>query len=177
MPHVKVVNRFVKGLWVVVGVAMVAGTVSYAAGARIIRMEDQCDPETFNAVFGDGTCVSSHRGVTFEHFINELMHTQRAGGWMFSPRQVNVTEDQSFQAQNNGGEVHTFTEVDDFGGGIIPELNALAGTPDIAPACAALEDDDFVPPGGTYREDADEAGTVKFQCCIHPWMRLTAKVK
>ena len=92
MDRVTVINRCVKGFCVAVGLAMVAGTVSYAAGARIIRMEDQCDPETFNAVFGDGTCVNSHPGVTFEHFINELMLTQSAGGWMFSARQVNISE-------------------------------------------------------------------------------------
>jgi hypothetical protein len=120
MARVIVMNRFVKGFCIAVGLAMFAGTVSYAAGARIIRMEDQCDPETFNAVFGDGTCVSSHPGVIFEHFINELMHTQLAGGWMFSARQVNITEGQQFQAQNNGGEVHTFTEVDEFWGRVYP---------------------------------------------------------
>jgi len=184
MPHVKVVNRFVKGLWVVVGVAMVAGTVSYAAGARIIRMEDQCDPETFNAVFGDGTCVSSHRGVTFEHFINELMHTQRAGGWMFSPRQVNVTEDQSFQAQNNGGEVHTFTEVDEFGGGFIPELNELSGNPVPAPECLALTQqpgfpniEELIPAGGKSEAEREDAGTHHYQCCIHHWMRTDVTVR
>src|SRR5262245_58358818 len=100
MSGVTVMNRFVKGLCAAVGLAMVAGTVSYAAGTRIIRIEDQCGPETFNAVFGDGTCVTSHPGVTFEHFINELMHTQLAGSWMFSARQVNIAEGQQFQAQN-----------------------------------------------------------------------------
>jgi hypothetical protein len=39
------------------------------------------------------------------------------------------------------------------------------------------EPDDFVQPGGTYTEKLDEAGTKKFQCCIHPWMHLTATVK
>jgi hypothetical protein len=37
-----------------------------------------------------------------------------------------------------------------------------------------LEADDFVAPGGTYRETVDHAGHLKFQCCIHPWMRLEA---
>lgn len=30
-------------------------------------------------------------------------------------------------AANVGGEVHTFTEVEEFGGGIVPRLNELAG--------------------------------------------------
>ena len=126
-------------------------------------MEDQCDPETFNAVFGDGTCASSHPGVAFEHFINELMHTQHAGGWMFSARQVNITEGQQFQAQNDGGEVHTFTEVDEFGGGFIPELNDLSGTPVPAPECIALTQkpgfpfiDELIPAGG--KSEAEKRG-------------------
>ena len=184
MARVTVMNRFLKGLCVAVGFAMVAGTVSHAAGTRIIRMEDQCDPETFNAQFGDGTCVSGHRGVTFEHFINELMHTQRAGGWMFSARQVNITEGQQFQAQNNGGEVHTFTEVDEFGGGFIQELNDLSGTPEPAPECIALTQkpgfpfiDELIPAGGKSVAEDEDAGTHHYQCCIHPWMRMDVTVR
>jgi hypothetical protein len=59
---------------------------------------------------------------------------------------------------------------------VVPFLNQLAGTPNVAPECNALEPDDFVAPGGTYRDSADHTGTVKFQCCIHPWMRLEATV-
>ena len=77
---------------------------------------------------------------------------------------------------DQGGEVHTFTEVKQFGGGIVADLNVLAHTPDVAPECAALENDDFVAPGGKYRETVHESGTAKFQCCIHPWMRLEARV-
>src|SRR5262245_20493867 len=166
MARVTVLNRFVKGFSVAVGLAMVAGTVSYAAGTRIIRIQDQCDPETFDAVFGDGTCVSSHQGVTLEHFMNEPLHTQRAGRWMFRPRQVNITEDQQFQAQNNGGEVHTFTEVDEFGGGFIPELNDASGNPVPAPECIALTQkpgfpviDELIPPGGKSEAEDEEPGT------------------
>ena len=41
-----------------------------------------------------------------------------------------------------------------------------------------LEPDDFVAPGATYEEEEKlEAGeTAKFQCCIHPWMRLEVQV-
>jgi hypothetical protein len=184
MARATVMNRFVKGFCVVVGLAMVAGTVSYAAGTRIIRIEDQCDPETFNAVFGDATCVSSHPGVAFEHFINELLHTQRAGGWMFSARQVNITEGQQFQARNDGGEVHTFTEVDEFGGGFIPELNDLSGNPVPAPECIALTQkpgfpliDELIPAGGKSEAEDEDAGTHHYQCCIHPWMRMDVTVR
>lgn len=184
MGRVTVTNRFVKGLCLAVAAAMVAGTVSYAAGARIIRMEDQCDPETFNAAFGAGTCVSSHPGVTVEHFLNELMRTQHAGGWMFSARQVNITEGQQFQARNDGGEVHTFTEVDEFGGGFVQDLNDLSGTPVAAPECIALTQqpgfpfiDELIPAGGRSEAEREDAGTHHYQCCIHPWMRTDVKVR
>jgi hypothetical protein len=82
-----------------------------------------------------------------------------------------------FVAVNRGGEVHTFTEVAQFGGGIVPILNTLTNNPVVAPECNALEPDDFVAPGGTYREEPLEgSGTARFQCCIHPWMRLEVKV-
>ena len=80
-------------------------------------------------------------------------------------------------AINRGGEVHTFTEVEEFGGGIVPPLNDLSHNPVVAPECASLDPDDFVAPGATYREEAlEHAGTARFQCCIHPWMRLEVKV-
>jgi hypothetical protein len=41
----------------------------------------------------------------------------------------------------------------------------------VATECTKLEDDDFVPPGGTYEEKVGSEGTQLFQCCIHPWMR------
>ena len=78
-------------------------------------------------------------------------------------------------AVNRGGEVHTFTEVAQFGGGIVANLNQLAHTPDVAPECAHLEQDDFVAPGASYREEVGHGGALKFQCCIHPWMRLEAQ--
>ena len=84
MARVTVVNRFVKGFCVAVGLAMVAGTVSYAAGTRIIRIQDQCDPETFDAVFGDGTCVSSHQGVT-HHTATDATNANSTNRAVFGP--------------------------------------------------------------------------------------------
>jgi hypothetical protein len=65
---------------------------------------------------------------------------------------------QTLLAANRGGEVHTFTEVEKFGGGIVPDLNALSGNPTPAPECLTLAPDDFVPPGGTYTDEIDEKG-------------------
>ena len=149
------------------------------AGGRqdvLVNMLDACDPDSFNAAIGPGTCVRSG-GVKFDQFIAQLTQLAFAAPWRFAPQNTNVRVGQAFVAENRGGEEHTFTEVDEFGGGIVPILNQLAHTPTIAPACAALEEDDVVPPGGTYREEVDHAGTLKFQCCIHPWMRMEATVR
>ena len=140
----------------------------------LVNMQDACDPDTFNAALGPGTCVRSG-GVQFSLFIAELTRLGFIGAWHFAPPTANVQVGQAFVAVNKGGETHTFTEVATFGGGIVPLLNQLAGIPTVAPECAALEPDDFVAPDATYREAVDHAGALKFQCCIHPWMRLEAQ--
>jgi len=142
----------------------------------MVNMHDACDPDSFNAAIGAGTCVRDG-GVSFDEFVAQLTAHQSIGAWHFAPGVANATVGETLLASNTGGEVHTFTEVAEFGGGIVPFLNQLAGTPNVAPECKALENDDFVAPGATYKETVDRKGTVKFQCCIHPWMRLEATVR
>jgi len=139
-----------------------------------VTMQDACDPATFNAAIGPGTCLRSG-GVSFDEFVAQLTKHGAIGAWHFAPPNANVRVGQTFLATNNGGEVHTFTQVAEFGGGIVPFLNQLTGEATVAPECNALEPDDFVAPGGTYKEDVEHTGTLKFQCCIHPWMRLEAR--
>jgi len=160
-----------------VGLAALGATVALAADIRTVRIDDQCDPETFNDAVGPGTCTSSHPGVTFDHFLKELTLTQRAGGWDFAPREVRMQEGEAFKATNAGGETHTFTEVDDFGGGIVSFLNTLSGNPVPAPECLTLSDADFIPPGATTKADKETRGTHHYQCCIHPWMRTDVVVR
>jgi hypothetical protein len=138
-------------------------------------MLDNCDAATFNAEIRPGTCVRNG-GLKFEDFIAQLTRLGFVGSWQFAPTVVNAREGQEFHVINRGGEVHTFTEVEEFGGGIVPNLNALAHVPIVAPECLSLASGDFVAPGGTFEEDIEEAGDEKYQCCIHPWMRLTAHV-
>ena len=47
--------------------------------------------------------------------------------WRFAPSPVTMRVGQRLVATNHGGETHTFTEVEAFGGGIVPELNQLTG--------------------------------------------------
>ena len=76
-------------------------------------------------------------------------------------------------AVNNGGEAHTFTEVEEFGGGIVPMLNDLSGLTTVAPECNQAS---LIPPGGSSSEVEDEEGVEKYQCCIHPWMRAEIRI-
>jgi hypothetical protein len=136
---------------------------------RLVIMMDGCDPESFEAA--DVTCVRPG-GVTFERFVYLLGKHLTVGAWHISPRTLNANVGQVLLAVNQGGEVHTFTEVEDLGGGIIPVLNMLSGNPVPAPECVDLAPGDFVAPGASRSDELEVPGTAHYQCCIHPWMRL-----
>jgi plastocyanin len=141
-----------------------------------VHIEDQCDSASFNAALGAGTCKKAG-GVTFTAFNAELDATQRVATWRFVPTEIGVRRGQAITATNFGGEEHTFTEVESFGGGIVPALNTASGNLTITPECARLASTDHVAPGGTFTTDAaNTIGTEHYQCCIHPWMRATVTV-
>jgi plastocyanin len=141
-----------------------------------VRMEDQCDSASFNAALGAGTCKTAG-SVTFAAFNAELGATQRVALWRFVPTEIALRVGQKINATNYGGEEHTFTEVESFGGGIIPALNTASGNLTMAPECALLTSTDHVAPGGTFTTDeASSVGTEHYQCCIHPWMRANITV-
>jgi hypothetical protein len=148
-----------------------------------IVAHDSCDPDSFNAALGPGTCVKPGQ-TTFDEFIAELSATQVVRDWRFTPEHLTAQAGNNLLGNNVGGEEHTFTPVAQFGGGIIDILNQLAGTPDPAPECLALDEDDLVPSGGHYLIEAEElaevtdgSGIARVQCCIHPWMRAEVRVK
>jgi len=104
-------------------VGIVLGSLTYvtAQTTKTIIMRDACDPTTFNAAVGPGTCVSGNHGNTlFSDFIGELQSDHIAGGWRFNPL-LNATEGHFSLArldlqdgdqttiENKGGEEHTFT--------------------------------------------------------------------
>ncbi len=90
---------------------------------------------------------------------------------------VHASVGQTLLAVNRGGEVHAFTEVEDFGGGIVDTLNALSGNPLPAPECLNLAAGDFIAPGTSHTDEVVEPGTEHYECCIHPWMRLDLHVR
>ena len=164
------------------------GTASAQKDTNVtsIRIRDACDPKTFDAQFGKGTCIAGQHGTTkLQFFFDELAADQIVGAWRFNPlfRAQHVPGGQLVVIQNLGGETHTFTKVAKFGGGFVPLLNFLSGHPVPAPEC-------LLPPSGTNifveagtTETGPTAGTTElptgtthFQCCIHPWMRLNVVV-
>jgi hypothetical protein len=145
--------------------------------ARVVRMRDECDPTTFDAALHDPNACTGNGHITFDHFVAELTKTQQAPQWRFDPGVVELDPHRSLLAVNRGGEVHTFTRVAKFGGGIVPFLNNLSGNPVAAPECLTLEGDDFVAPGGTYTAELSTDRLQHFQCCIHPWMRADVRMR
>jgi plastocyanin len=143
--------------------------------AQVIA-QDQCDPASFNAALGNGACVKQGT-VTLTAFNNELNATHQVASWQFLPNNLTIRVGQAITVTNTGGEKHTFTEVANFGGGIVPALNSASGNPTEAPECAALPANAMIASGGTFRTDAATDAEVEYyQCCIHPWMRATVTV-
>ena len=163
-------------------VALLSLTVGVGAvqGDKKFRMYDDCEPTSFNAVLGEGTCIGNGK-TTFAEFIEELEETQDVKTWRNQPTQAQLNVGRPTEIENRGGEVHTFTRVAEFGGGFIPDLNGLSGNPVPAPECLDFGSMVFIPAGATEAGPTAGSsdlpvGTNRFQCCIHPWMRTTIEV-
>ena len=152
-----------------------AKNAASAQRAAEVRIMDACDPTTFAAV--PGGC-QRNGGMKFDTFLSILTATGSVPAWHFSPPDLYIREGDSFSATNYGGENHTFTEVDEFGGGIVPLLNQLSGNTEVAPECNTLGQSDFLSPGSRTPPDTpEEVGDEHYQCCIHPWMRMTVHIR
>jgi hypothetical protein len=151
--------------------------------AGAIIGHDSCDPASFDAVLGEGACAKPG-GLTFQALIAELSATQTVRSWRFNPLQVTTHAGEALLVQNVGGVEHTFTPVRQFGGGFIPDLNALSGNPVPAPECLNVPALDFVLSGekslisgAALASVADASGIAKVECCLHPWMRTEVRIK
>jgi hypothetical protein len=173
----------------VVGLAIVLNSPGGASPSAVeLRFRDDCDAATFNAAVKPGACTGNG-GTTFQKFTQELQEDKIAGAWRINPDNTGLDSGQPTMLTSRGGELHTFTRVQNFGGGIVPLLNDLSGNPVVAPECAALGNPAAASPGSipifpgavvagpTAGSTALPAGKTQFQCCIHPWMRTTIEVK
>jgi len=154
-------------LLVLVVLALPSGAL--AKDTRTVFVMDRCEPDSFDAAVEPGTCVRNG-GVTFDKFARRLNPADGGhNAWRFGPPQFTLKAGQTIVATNTGGETHTFTEVVDFGAGFVPPLNAALppGTPPAVP----VGDLGFVAAGESLQLDALSAGSHRFECLIHPWMR------
>ena len=142
---------------------------------RLVVLSDVCDRSSFDKILGAGACRRDGAGLTWEGFIRQLTARGFAEAWRITPGALELNPGEVLLTVNRGGEVHTFTEVEKFGGGIVPRLNELSHNAWVAPECQALSASSFIPPHGTQRDEVH--GTELYQCCIHPWMRMVASVK
>ena len=93
---------------------------------------------------------------------------------------VKIKEGTTVSIVDQGGEPHTFTEVTQFGGGFIFRLNGPGE--DTVPECTNGFSKVGVAKtrilqGSTFKVTGLSKGEHRFQCCIHPWMRVTVDVK
>ena len=182
------VIRAVAGTLPLIGLAFVLSSHGGASpSAAELRLRDDCDPATFNAAVAPGACVGNG-GTTFPKFIQELTEDKIAGAWRINPDSTGVDPGQPTLLVSRGGELHTFTRVAKFGGGIVDVLNQLSGNNVVAPECQGMDPaattmgsialfPGAVVNGPTGATSALPLGTTHFQCCIHPWMRTTIEVK
>jgi hypothetical protein len=185
-----IVKKFVILSGMALGVVTLMTAMAVASGSRTVELEDSCDQATFNAAIGPGTCVGDG-DVTFPEFLAKL-NPQDFGHeeWRFHFGRAHIDKGETLKASNEGGEFHTFTEVKNYGGGCIPELNGPLGLTPV-PECdpvIQVAPGVFVPaafvltgvnPGETRPVPGlTKAGTHhQFQCLIHPWMRIDVEVR
>jgi plastocyanin len=171
----------------ILAVLLAVGAAAFAAatpagrsgddGGKRIAIRDDCDPAdpAWNAV---GGCNQKQGDVSFAEFNGELsspLSTAVIGhqAWRNDPSYLKITVGQTVRLRNTGGRAHTFTEVQNFGGGKVPNPALNKGLI-IAPECPGSKD---IPAGSSDTIGGLALGNHRFQCCIHPWMRALIKVK
>lgn len=154
-----------------------------------VDVRDYCDPVSFAQIGCDRSVTPAANGIiTLTGFQAELGADKSVGAWRFAPETASAPEGANLEIKNLGGETHTFTRVKEFGGGFVTGLNAASGNATPAPECAQMvngnlvpqppsADNQFLPAGASVTAQVEEGDVAKFQCCIHPWMRITVNAK
>ena len=171
-------------LWFVPAPAALAQAEDTRTPVQIVAL-DECDPTTFNAVLGPDFCKNVALALvlpfatTFTDLFAEAARGTPDPGWDFEPDRVTIKKGTPLIVVDQGGEPHTFTEVAKFGGGFIPPLNGgeatvrecAGGFKDVAVARTRILQ------GSQLQVTGLSKGEHLFECCIHPWMRVTVDVK
>ncbi|MDQ2980462.1 MAG: hypothetical protein M3R62_14730 [Acidobacteriota bacterium] len=167
------------GAWAIGGAVAAADDKKDEKKARV-AMRDDCDPSD-RAWTPTGGCTLKGGDVTSAEFgqflFSTLSHPDPGvighSAWRMDPTYLKTEAGETVKVKNLGGRGHTFTFVQNFGGGFITPLN---GDMNEAPECGAAADH-ILPPGASQEVTGLTVGNHRFQCCIHPWMRILIKVK
>jgi hypothetical protein len=176
----RLVSRWALGITLLTVLAVTAS----ADSGKKFEVTDDCAP---NADWGMNGCLRESGHVTRVEF--NAANANRYPGhpaWRIDPPYVAEQFQPAIRAENTGGRGHTFTKVAIFGGGFVPPLNPPGAI--LAPECATVNAEGMIiptptalatsiNPGQQLRVEGLAPGTYNFQCCIHPWMRTTVKIK
>jgi hypothetical protein len=154
--------------------------------AQVVAL-DECDPTTFNAPPPAGVGADFCKNVTLGAFttLADLLAGAEAGmpdpGWDFEPDTLTIKQGTVLYVVDQGGEPHTFTEVQAFGNGFLPPLNPGSATSVIPECSGGFKNVAVARTRILQGSHLDIVGLSKgkhlFQCCIHPWMRMEVDVK
>jgi plastocyanin len=149
--------------------------------AQVVAL-DECDPTTFNAALGPDFCKNIALGyfTTLSDLFSEAQAGHPDPNWDFEPDTVHIKEGTILSVVDQGGEPHTFTEVAHFGGGFIPQLNGPGEL--TIPECSGgfgrvAVAKTRILQGSQVQITGLSKGEHRFECCIHPWMRVKVEVK
>jgi plastocyanin len=148
-----------------------------AGRAKRIVIRDDCDPRdpAWEAI---GGCERRRGDVSRAEFAGENSSPLSLAvvghqAWRNDPSYLEIKEGDRVRITNRGGRVHTFTRVEQFGGGSSANPAINKGLV-MSPECPGAVN---VAPGDRVVLSDLPAGNHRFICCIHPWMRALIKVK
>jgi plastocyanin len=147
--------------------------------AKTMRLLDQCDKPSWDVGF-PGLCTTSAGSVTLTRFRADLAKGGN-GNWWINNRNETIDAGDSLHVVNEGGIVHTFTEVRSYGKGVIDEWNTAIPTEPQAVTIAgqpvSFADFGTAVPPGTSSDVVPAKGVHLYQCIVHPWMRTVVTVR
>ena len=148
---------------------------------KLMRLLDECDKETFDAAL-PGLCTVDAGSVTFDRFTADLQRGG-SGAWWINNRKETVDAGDTLHVVNQGGIVHTFTEVKTFGSGVIAavqrrrEQRPRRGQAQRRRRQLRRHRPDRGRPGTPGLDVVPAKGVHQYQCIFHPWMRSVVTVR
>jgi plastocyanin len=181
------VSSFLACCLIFAGVSSAVAQPGSSGIAQVVAL-DECDPTTFNAKTAGGADFCKNVALAtfgFATTLADLVESAENGtpdpGWDFEPDRLTIKQGTILSVVNEGGEPHTFTEVNQYGGGFLPALNP-GGSASTIPECSGGFKNIAVARTRVIQGSRlDVVGLSKgkhlFECCIHPWMRIEVDVK